>query len=218
MALIFRNPVLSTLEDKLWERARERYIDEGGSPIEDIKQLDRKTRRQLRRWVKEWHSSEDKKLKPIWREFKQSVALQTTQTLALVFERSDQSWYSREVGNLADFPEVGRVFEVVIDDALSGYKHFKIGVYYTRFIIAQVIRRDFYSLNRQSAASRIDMVILSVFDENWNDRDADKHKGEKAAVRKWRITVDKGDRNDDRRFKSHNWELEQGELEAMASK
>lgn len=251
----FTNPLLRALEERLWEKARLRYIEEGNSPIEDVKTLDRETRARLKAWVAEWRAREDKWLKPVWKEFKKTLAEQVAKALEGAFSASDQAWYSAEISGLA-FPDViavpievlkrkteevlaeqlaekiqfkdmlpetrralakyavDREFSRVLNDARREYKSFKIGERYDPFIIVDVLERDFYHLGTNPQASRIDMVILSVYQANWNEGDKTKHKGERAAVERW--AKFKPQRRDDRRFTGSHWGFKDAEIDAMA--
>jgi hypothetical protein len=103
--IFFKNPILGPLEDRLWQKARQRYVDEGGSPVNDIKQLDRASRRMLKKWVHEWKQSESTQLKPIWKEFKHEMVIHIDEALDRTLGKSDQKWYAIEKGSLPSFPE-----------------------------------------------------------------------------------------------------------------
>src|SRR5262245_35135939 len=105
LSFLFGIPVLDKVEARLWDKAYQRYLEEGGSPVKDLKDLHSDVRGRLNGWVAEWLAEEDKKLRPIWREFKNRLQATTEEALSIVFAHSEQSWYSVEAGSLPSFPE-----------------------------------------------------------------------------------------------------------------
>lgn len=106
MALFFfGNPIFSALEDRLWHKARRRYVEDGGSPIKDLDAIDRETRHTLRVWVEQWRGEESEKLRPVWKEFKRTMMAQVATALQLTFQESEQGWYAVENSDSPSFPK-----------------------------------------------------------------------------------------------------------------
>lgn len=106
MPLFSRDPILSRIVDALWERAKKRYVEEGGSPIEDLASISKEVKECLKDWVDNWHKEESKKWKVAKKEFKLIIRKKILNSLSLVILNSKQEWYSIEEGNLPSFPEV----------------------------------------------------------------------------------------------------------------
>ena len=97
MPLFFKDPILGRLEDYLWEKAQKRYLDEGGSPIDDITQVSKEVKQTLQVWVNTWLSEERVRVKIAWGEFKSIVMDKTSDALRQMFADSCVEWYSVEL-------------------------------------------------------------------------------------------------------------------------
>jgi hypothetical protein len=148
----FGNPVLGPLEDRLWVKASERYVTEGGDPINDLKTLDQKTRGILKSWVDQWKAEENVKLKPVWKEFKLTIKEQVATAINLVFRVSQQAWYSVEKGDLPSFPVaialplllLRRETEIALPEVLGQKIQFKDMLPETRQALAKyAVERSF---------------------------------------------------------------------------
>lgn len=217
-------------------------MDEGGPPWENLKELDRETQRKIRGWIEQWRLEEDRKLEPVWKEFRRTLKDQVSKALNLVFERSDQMWYAADSGAIAvptqllrretevllpdvlgekiQFKDmlqetrqalaeyaVARSFDDVLHEAQKSHRHFTIGGRAAPVVVADLIPRDFYHLGAREPASRLDMAILTAFDNPmhvYSEKEKKHHQPEKDAIKRWSHA--KSDRPDDRRFTGTGWE------------
>ena len=101
-------------------------------------------------------------------------------------------------------------FHAVLEDARHNHWRFQIGNRATRFVVAEIIKRDPYFLDDDEHHSVIDMVILAS--GGGSSPDPDKKEG-KAAVTKW-FELDRKNRKNDRRFIPDGWEIDTKELKA----
>jgi hypothetical protein len=93
MALFFRDPIFSRLEDHLWKRAEERYLSKTGiSPLDDVKEF----KESARVWMNTWMSEERAKVNIARKEFHSIVLSKTSEALKAVLSQSEATWYSQE--------------------------------------------------------------------------------------------------------------------------
>src|SRR5437762_3039309 len=97
MALFFRNPILARFEDILWDKAKHRYVDEGGNPFNDVRELSEEAQAKVNGWVTAWRSDEPQKLKLARGEYKRIAENCVAKALKSVIDTSEEGWYSIEV-------------------------------------------------------------------------------------------------------------------------
>jgi hypothetical protein len=99
--MLFPNPAVKILEDRLWEAARKRYLFEHPS---DLKDDDRTVMRKVRTTYKDTVDATlkeaDDKVRAKWGEFKHVMTVDLKTALRTVLRMSDIDWYSVEVGEL----------------------------------------------------------------------------------------------------------------------
>jgi hypothetical protein len=250
------NPILGALEERLWQKAYDRYLKDGGSPVKDLEALDRATRDKFKVWVDQWRAEENVKLKPVWKEFKRIIKDEVGVALAEALAASNQAGYAVEKGTLPSFPDaialpllllrrvteaalpavlekkiqfkdmlpetrgalakyaIDRCFDEQFQRARKEFRRVAVGDRYDKFVVADLIEKDYYHLGERKTASRVDMVILAASKENFSDKDKKNHTAERAAIEAWREF--RPHRSDTRRFAGVGWGLEQSELYEMA--
>lgn len=101
ISMLFGNPAVKVLEDRLWEAARKRYLQEHPADRnEDAKTIMRKTRTAYKDSVAASLKEADHKVRAKWGQFKHAMPVELKRALATVFRMSDVDWYAVEVGQL----------------------------------------------------------------------------------------------------------------------
>jgi len=99
--MLFPNPAVKILEERLWEAARKRYLAEHPS---DLKDDDRTVMRKVKTTYKDTVDATlkeaDDKVRAKWGEFKHVMTVDLKTALRTVLRMSDIDWYSVEVGQL----------------------------------------------------------------------------------------------------------------------
>lgn len=151
MPLFFGNPILGRLEDLLWAKAKQRYIDEGGNPFTDLAELPKDAKAQLSSWVATWKSAERKKLDLAWPEYKRTVEDSVAKALQSVLKASEASWYSIEA---KDF-----IYPVVFVVPLQILRH------KTREALPDLLKQPilFQNLTPEALAAFSDLAIEDHF-------------------------------------------------------
>jgi len=101
ISILFANPAVKKLEERLWEKARKRYL--GEHPLEradDQRIVMRKVRTTYKEFVAATLQEEDHKIRAAWAEFKKVMAEELRAALRTVLEMSSVEWYSIEAGQL----------------------------------------------------------------------------------------------------------------------
>lgn len=100
LSLLFSNPVAKILQERLWESARKRYLEEHKDPVKDAKILWQKVREEYKDWVAERLKEGDEKVKAKWGQFKHAMIAQLRLALTKLFTLSKLALYSVESGQL----------------------------------------------------------------------------------------------------------------------
>jgi hypothetical protein len=101
ISMLFGNPAVKVLEERLWEAARKRYLQEHPSERNsDSKTIMRKTRTAYKDSVAASLKEADRKVKAKWGQFKHGMTVELKRALATVLRMSDVDWYSVEVGQI----------------------------------------------------------------------------------------------------------------------
>jgi hypothetical protein len=99
--MLFPNPAVKILEERLWEAARKRYLFDHPS---DLKDDDRTVMRKVKTTYKDTVDATlkeaDDKVRAQWGEFKHVMTVDLKTALRTVLRMSDIDWYSIEVGQL----------------------------------------------------------------------------------------------------------------------
>lgn len=101
ISMLFGNPAVKVLEERLWEAARKRYLQEHPSERNsDPKTIMRKTKTAYKDSVAASLKEADRKVKAKWGQFKHGMTVELKRALVTVFRMSDVDWYSVEAGQL----------------------------------------------------------------------------------------------------------------------
>lgn len=101
ISMLFGNPAVKILEDRLWEDARKRYLQEHPADRnQDPKTIMRKTKTAYRDSVAARRKDADHKVRAKWGQFKHGMVVELRRALTTVFRMSDVDWYAVEVGQL----------------------------------------------------------------------------------------------------------------------
>lgn len=101
LLMLFGNPAVKILEERLWEDARKRYLREHPSDDNtDVKTIRRRTEEAYREAVAASLKQARPKVKAKWRQFKHVMFKELRSSLATVFRMSEIDWYAIEVGGL----------------------------------------------------------------------------------------------------------------------
>ena len=101
LSILFGNPAVKILEDRLWEDARKRYLQEHPSDRnQDPRTIMRKTKTAYKDSVAASLKEASHKVSAKWGQFKHVMVAGLKEALATVFRMSDVDWYSVEVGEL----------------------------------------------------------------------------------------------------------------------
>jgi hypothetical protein len=99
MTTIFGNPAVRILEDRLWDSAQKRYLQEHPADRnDDAKTIMQKTKRAYKSTVTARLKEAERKVKAKWGEFKNGRTEELEKSLGTVFRMSDMDWYSTEAG------------------------------------------------------------------------------------------------------------------------
>jgi len=100
IAIIFgSNPAVKILEDRLWDSAQKRYLQEHPADRnEDARTILRRTKTAYKRTVAARLKEAESKVRAKWGEFKGGRTKELQKSLATVFRMSDMDWYSAEAG------------------------------------------------------------------------------------------------------------------------
>lgn len=104
--MLFPNPAVKILEERLWGAARKRYLqDHPNERNADAKTVMRKARTAYKDSVAASVKEADHKIKAVWAKFRHGMMEQVRSNLGVVLRMSEVNWYAVEVGN-ATSPEV----------------------------------------------------------------------------------------------------------------
>jgi hypothetical protein len=119
-----------------------------------------------------------------------------------------QNLHPATIESIAD-TAVETYFGEILEDAITDLRDLKIGPAYraSHMIAVDVIKNDFYRHDKEEGVMRMDIVILSNFDHNMDDRT--EHKNRKKARQRWLKTIKSvpGGRPDSRHFQTQPWQL-----------
>lgn len=101
LLMLFGNPAVRILEERLWEEARKRYLREHPSDrATDVKTVRRRTEEAYKEAVAASLKQAEPKVKAKWRQFKHVMFDALRTSLATVFRMSELDWYAVEAGAL----------------------------------------------------------------------------------------------------------------------
>jgi hypothetical protein len=101
ISMLFGNPAVKILEERLWEAARKRYVQEHPSERNDnARAVMRKTKNAYKDTVAASLREADHKVRAKWGQFKHGMIEELRAALATVFRMSEVDWYSVEIGQL----------------------------------------------------------------------------------------------------------------------
>lgn len=99
ISMLFPNPAVKILEERLWEAARKRYLAEHPSDLkDDTKTIMRKVKTAYKDTVAATLKEADHKVRAKWGEFKHVMTQDLRTALSTVLRMSYVEWYSIEVG------------------------------------------------------------------------------------------------------------------------
>jgi hypothetical protein len=106
ISMLFPNPAVKILEQRLWDAARKRYLQEHPSDRnDDAKTIMRRTRTAYKDSVAANLEQADHKIRAKWAQFKHAMMPEVQSSLLTLFRMSDLDWYSVEAGTACS-PEV----------------------------------------------------------------------------------------------------------------
>ncbi|HEY6946686.1 MAG TPA: hypothetical protein VI431_16230, partial [Candidatus Acidoferrum sp.] len=106
ISMLFPNPAVKILEERLWEKARKRYLGEHpADACDDARSVMRKVKSAYKNTVGAAVGEADQKVRATWAEFKHTMTEQLRAALATVLHMSSLEWYSIEAGQLPN-PEI----------------------------------------------------------------------------------------------------------------
>lgn len=106
ISMLFPNPAVKILEERLWDSARKRYLQEHPSDRSgDAKTIMRRTRTAYKDSVAADLEQADHKIRAKWGQFKHAMMPEVRSGLLTLFRMSDLDWYAVEAGPAA-CPEV----------------------------------------------------------------------------------------------------------------
>jgi len=252
ISVLFPNPAVKILEERLWDDARKRYLTKLPSDRKnDVSAVMRKVRPEYKDTVAAALKEADHRLRVKWGEFKHGMTKELRTALITVFRMSELDWYSVEAGQPSspdvisvpyellkyvtgsllaqtlrkgiDFESldngmlealagyaVGEKFQKILHDMRYKCEPVEIGDRHSRFVVAEIIRRDAYFLDDENHHSLIDMVILAHADPSSSGGHAPR-----LSVRRW-FHEGKKNRKNDRRFTGDGWEIEFEKLKSWS--
>ena len=112
-SLLFSNPVTKILEQRLWEVARKRYLEQHKDPIKDTAILLQNVREEYKDWVAQMLKEGDEKIKAKWGQFKHEMITQLRLSLTGLLKLSKLESYSIESGQLPYPNAIAAPYELV---------------------------------------------------------------------------------------------------------
>ena len=111
----FSHPIERPLKDLLFERAKQRYIDEGNSLPEDMNLWSKEAKRLIDGYTNDFFFEELKKLKSAKKVFNQIISNLLIEALKVTFSETQPTWYAKEEVKFSDFPLIPNVLTVPMD-------------------------------------------------------------------------------------------------------
>lgn len=106
ISMLFPNPAVKILEERLWQKAAKRYLGEHPADVADgTLEVIEKVKAAYQDTVEAAVEEADRKVRGRWAEFKQVMTEEVKSALATVLRMSSVEWYSIEAGQLLD-PEI----------------------------------------------------------------------------------------------------------------
>lgn len=100
ISILFGNPAVKILENRLWESARKRYLQEHPSDRNnDAGTIRRKARTAYKDEVAACVKQATPKVKARWGQFKDGMVPELTSNLSTLFRMSEVDWYALEAGS-----------------------------------------------------------------------------------------------------------------------
>lgn len=100
ISMLFPNPAVKILEERLWEDARKRYLADHPSETGDVKTITRNVRAAYEDTVEARLKDAKHKVRAKWGQFKHGMTEELRTALGTVLRMSDVEWYSVEIGQL----------------------------------------------------------------------------------------------------------------------
>ena len=104
--MLFPNPAVRILEERLWGAARKRYLqDHPNERNADAKTIMKKARTSYKDSIAASVKEADHKIRSVWSRFRHGMTEQVQTNLRLLLRMSDVDWYAVEMGGTTS-PEV----------------------------------------------------------------------------------------------------------------
>jgi len=101
ISMLFPNPAVKILEERLWEDARKRYLAEHPSDLKDnARTIMRNVKTAYEDTVDARVKEANHKVRAKWGQFKHGMIEELRTALATILRMSDVDWYSVELGQL----------------------------------------------------------------------------------------------------------------------
>ncbi len=101
ISMLFPNPAVKILEERLWEDARKRYLaDHPSDSNDDARTINRNVKAAYEDTVDAKLKEANHKIRTKWGQFKHGMIEELRTALTTVFRMSDVEWYSVEIGRL----------------------------------------------------------------------------------------------------------------------
>jgi hypothetical protein len=114
LSMLFGNPAVKILEERLWEIARKRYLGEHPQErTEDSRVLMRKVKTAYKDVVAAAIQEEDPKIRAAWADFKKVMTEELETALSTTLGMSSLEWYSIEAGRLPAPQVIAVPFELL---------------------------------------------------------------------------------------------------------
>jgi len=168
ISVLFPNPAVKILEERLWEDARKRYLAEHPfDPGDDAGAIMRRVRKVYRDTVSATLKEADHKVRVRWGALKHTMAAEVREALATVFRMSELDWYSVEAGQQNSPNAIAVPYELL--------KHM------TASLLTRVLRKgiDFENLDNQMLEALATYAVGEKFQEVLDDV---RHKHEPVVI------------------------------------
>lgn len=100
ISMLFGNPAMKILEERLWEGARKHYLEEHPADREkNPRTIMRRAKKQYKDEIEASLKETGQQVKAKWGQFKHGMTEELKAALITLFRMSDLDWYSVEVGS-----------------------------------------------------------------------------------------------------------------------
>jgi hypothetical protein len=130
ISMLFGNPAMKILEERLWAGARQRYLeDHPADRQKSARTIMRKAKTQYKDKIEVSLKEADQQMKAKWGQFKHGMTEELRAALTTLFRMSDLDWYSVEVGSPACPDVIAVPYELLkhLTESLT-FQHLRKGI------------------------------------------------------------------------------------------